>query len=46
MALNSLAPLVRSRINNGEDCGLERSGKPAPGSDYLRQVVTERDWLL
>jgi hypothetical protein len=42
----SLAPLVRSRVNNGEDCGLERSGKPIPGSDCLRQIVIERDLLL
>jgi hypothetical protein len=42
----SLAPLVRGRVGNGDDCRLEWSGKFIPCSDYLRQVVTERDWLL
>ena len=35
----SLAPLVPSRVNNGEDCGLECGRQFTPGSDYLRQLA-------
>jgi len=32
--LVSLAPLVRGRVDNGEDCRLECGGQFSPGSDY------------
>jgi len=33
-------PLVRGRVGNGDDCGLECGGQISPGIDYTRQAAS------